>query len=84
MNVTKVNDALSFPERAQRIVLRLQTVPKLWSVGCKAQREMEMYHYDRNPHQPQQLAALLIVFLGHPDLSPRELVDLFNGTCGHI
>ena len=42
---------------------------------------METYYYDRNAHQRQQLAALLIMLLGHPDLSPRELVDLLNGTC---
>lgn len=45
---------------------------------------MEARLYDRNAHQPQQLAALRIMLLGHPNLSPRELVDLVNGTCGYI
>lgn len=81
---TKVNGAPSSPERVRRIVLRLQTVPKLWSILCKGEREMETRHYDRNAHQPQQLAALLVMLLGHPDLSPRELVDILNGACEYI
>lgn len=51
-DVRKLNDALFSPERVQRIALRLQKVPKLWSEVCKGQRDIGVYHYNRNAHQP--------------------------------